>query len=77
MIVIQAAIFYIGKIISSKYGGQVADIFQGLTGSRKVGEQDDLNTSYEWTSPSKPKRHMRGPRMKPRDIRNMEKKEEP
>jgi len=74
MIVFQAAIFYIGKIITSKYGGAVADVFQGITGKKiQTGENQDvdMNKSYKWTSSQTPGKKMRGPRVKPKDIRNM------
>lgn len=70
MIIMQAVIFYAGKVISSNYGGQIADIFQGLTG-RKVDQKDNLSDSYQWTSTQneRPRKKMRGPRVKPRDIK--------
>lgn len=59
-----AAIFYIAKIISSKYGNDMADLFRGFTGQPPVPEP-----ITETREESKPKRKMRGPRINIDDVR--------
>lgn len=44
LVLLQAGIFYLGKIISEKYGGQAADFFKGLTGQPPAQVQDKSNT---------------------------------
>ena len=71
-VLIQAGIFYLGKIITAKFGGTVADLFKGIT-----GQPPDSNTDSD-SSPNKPKpkRRMRGPKHKAEDIRKMHEDDE-
>lgn len=59
MILVQAGIFYLGKIISNKFGNHISDIFRGMTGN-PVPVQEEPNK----------KKKMRGPKIRPEDIRN-------
>ncbi len=65
-ILLQAGIFYLGKIIAAKFGNNVSEIFKGVTGQPsepKLPKKDD----------SKDKKP-RGPRIKASDIRKMHSK---
>ncbi len=66
LILLQAGIFYLGKIISDKFGNSISELFKGITGQPP-------NRTEEHTSNNElpKKRKMRGPRIKPEDIRNM------
>jgi len=56
LILFQAGIFYLGKIVSSKWGGTVADLFKGF-----MGQPPDI--SYSKSDEERaPKRKMRGPK---------------
>jgi len=60
MVVIQAGLFYLGRVVASRFGTTVSDLFKGFT-----GQPPEPN-------PQKPpKKHMRGPKIKPDDIRRM------
>lgn len=65
MILFQAAIFYLGKIISEKYGTNIADIFKGFTGQPPSAEP----ATVEEVVDTPPEKKMRGPSMKAADIR--------
>jgi hypothetical protein len=58
LVLFQAAAFYIGKIITSKFGGSVAELFKGMTG--QPAEEKPHDNSGETPTP-KPKKRMRGP----------------
>nr|QBK86223.1 MAG: uncharacterized protein LCMAC102_00170 [Marseillevirus LCMAC102] len=64
LLIMQAGIFYLGKIISDKFGNSIAELFKGVTGQPPPPEHTS-NTELP------KKRKMRGPRIKPEDIRNM------
>ncbi len=64
-IILQAGIFYLGKIIASKFGNNVSEIFKGVTGQPP--------TSKEIPKSDKDKK-TRGPRIKASDIRKMHSK---
>jgi len=66
MIIFQAGIFYLGKVVAEKFGSSVSDIFKGFTGQPPQPEYN----SQHGDAPKK-KKHMRGPRIKPDDIRKM------
>lgn len=77
-ILLQAGIFYLGKIISTKFGNSVAELFKGIT-----GQPPDRASSGSGGSPSmggmpasggqapQKKKRMRGPKIRPEDIRSM------
>ncbi len=67
-IVIQACIFYLGKIISVKFGNSIGDLFKGITNQPPVRSSN--SSEHEEEKPKKSKT-MRGPRIRPEDIRNM------
>lgn len=62
LILYNAAIFYIGKIIANKYGGDTADFFLSFTGQPPAAEQKEEDASTA-------KARMRGPRFKPEDLK--------
>ena len=65
-ILLQAGIFYLGKIIASKFGNNVSEIFKGVT-----GQPPDIKPSKKDDSKDK---KTRGPRIKASDIRKMHSK---
>ena len=65
LIILQAGLFYLGKIITANYGGNVASIFKGMSG--QPPDQGELENE----EPVKKK--MKGPKFKADDIRNMTK----
>jgi hypothetical protein len=69
-ILLQAGIFYLGKVISSKFGSTVSDLFKGITGQPPEPRRQPEDNSQ------RPKRKMRGPRIKPEDIKNMSRDDE-
>ncbi len=65
-IILQAGIFYLGKIIAEKGGGTMADIFKMFTGAPvKVAEGGDAKPSAD----DVPKKKMRGPSVKVEDLK--------
>jgi hypothetical protein len=60
LIIFQAGLFYLGKVITANYGGSMADLFKGMTGQPSEVIKDE---------PVKKK--MNGPKFKAEDIRNM------
>lgn len=77
LILMQAGMFYLGKILTSKFGHGVAEIFRGITGQpppqREVPQQTPNTEPPTESDASQPRRRrkMRGPKIKPDDIRNM------
>ena len=65
-ILLQAGLFYIGKIIADKAGGSVAELFRGITGQPSSAAVKEVQ---EETPP--PKKKMRGPSVKAEDIKKM------
>ena len=60
LILMQAGIFYLANVLSSKFGSTVSELFGGITGQPPTQTED------------KPKKkRMRGPKIKVDDIRNM------
>lgn len=66
-IVIQAGIFYLGKIIADHAGSTVAELFNGLTGQPAVVSH--VNTADTEQAPVKKK--MKGPSLKASDIKKL------
>jgi len=74
LILFNAAIFFMSKVISEKYGDDAGVIFRGVTGQppdapKKAKEAPDEGVEEEDPPPRKAK--MRGPRFKPEDVRRM------
>jgi chemotaxis protein histidine kinase CheA len=63
LILLQAGLFYLGKIISSKYGSGMADVFRGFTG-QPPNSDDKIKDEPV-------KKKMKGPRFRAEDIREM------
>lgn len=63
LILLQAGLFYLGKIISSKYGNGMADVFRGFMGQPP--------TSDDKIKDEPVKKKMKGPRFRAEDIREM------
>ena len=63
MILLQAGIFYLGKILTAKFGGTIGELFSGF-----MGQPPDLTDK-----PSEPqqKRKMRGPKTRVEDLKKM------
>lgn len=69
-IIIQAGIFYLGKIIAEKGGGTMADIFKMFTGApAATGAATEGSGTTQEQDPDAPKRKMRGPSVKVADLR--------
>ncbi len=62
LILMQAGIFYLANVLSSKFGSTVSELFGGITGQPPPQASTDK---------PKKKRRMRGPKIKVDDIRNM------
>lgn len=74
-IILQAGIFYLGKIIAEKGGGTMADIFKMFTGAPVPAPGTDGGTAPA-ADVSAPKKKMRGPSVKVADLRKKVKAEE-
>jgi hypothetical protein len=70
-VLLSAGIFYLGKIITDRYGGKVSELFKGFTGQPPDPIKSKSNSpEFEPTTRSQ-KGKMRGPKIKPSDIKNM------
>ena len=69
-ILLQAGLFYLGKIITDKAGSSMAELFKGLTGqqSKSPSRSDD---SVRVEEVDVPRKKMRGPSIKAEDIKKM------
>ncbi len=65
-VMFQAGIFYLAKVISSKYGGTAADMFRGITGQPPPIQTEKPK---EDGGDAPPKKRMTGPKIKPEDLR--------
>lgn len=74
MILFQAGIFYLQKVLQDKFGHDAADLFGGVTGQPSE-ERDEGNNNDEEIK-DVPKKKMNGPRMRAEDIRSRYKKED-
>jgi hypothetical protein len=73
-IILQAGIFYLGKIISEKGGGTMTDIFKMFTGTTPAPAN---SVEEKPQDPDAPKKKMRGPSVKVSDLKKkVEAKEE-
>ena len=68
MVLLQAAIFYLGKIVTEKMGESVGELFKGMTG-QPPAEEKTRTKPKENTPPVDEKQKMRGPKVKASDIR--------
>lgn len=75
MILLQAAIFYLGKILTEKMGKSVGELFKGMTGQPPVEENTRKPTENKPPADEGPK--MRGPKVKASDIRKKFDQKEP
>lgn len=69
-ILLQAGIFYLGKIISNKFGNTIAELFKGVWGLPP--DSQPVEKTSEQSREERPKKKMRGPKIRPDDIRNMD-----
>jgi hypothetical protein len=74
MILFQAAIFYLGKIISDKLGNSIGELFKGFTGQPPDHNNNNNNTgntgnNNEDEVVDSPKKKMRGPKINADEIR--------
>lgn len=70
MILMNAGIFYLGKIITSKFGTSISELFNGMNGL----PPQSISDTVEDENPEKPKKkRMRGPSIKIDDLKNMQK----
>jgi len=72
VILLNAGIFYLGKILSDKVGGSVGDLFKGFFGGSS-STSSSSNDSSKSTSGEPPKKKMRGPSKSAADIKKMNK----
>ena len=74
MILFQAAIFYLGKVLHQKFGDHVGGLFEDITGQppmHRYGPQDrPQNEEEDDVVNVPPQKKMRGPKIKASDIRN-------
>ena len=68
MVLLQAALFYLGKIVSDKMGKSVGELFKGMTGQPPTEDNSRTNPNDN-TPPAEDKPKMRGPKVKASDIR--------
>ena len=69
MILFQAAIFYLGKIIADNYGDSVAELFKGFTGQPPAGPSSEKATERTQPETKDPSKKMKGPHITyPEDI---------
>ena len=71
-IIIQAGLFYLGKIIAAKADTSVAELFRGFTGqpsAAAVKAAEDQMAKDKDTGP--PKKKMKGPSIKAEDVRKL------
>lgn len=69
LILFQAGIFYLGKMITENFGGSVAELFKGFTGQPPDAVKKGDSTTDDVTD-NPPAKKMRGPSHKASDIRN-------
>lgn len=79
LILFQAGIFYLGKVLADKFGNSAAEMFKGFTGqppdaTPPQNASPNAQTGTE-TSSAPPKSRMRGPKISSDDIRNRNKPE--
>lgn len=67
LILVQAGMFYLAKVISNKFGSSVADIFKGITGQPSASAPEKSSGQ----KPSSKKKRMRGPKISADEIRKM------
>lgn len=67
-IILQAGIFYLGKIVAEKGGGTMAEIFKMFTGTPVPAASDAAAVAAE-VDPQAPKKKMRGPSVKVADLK--------
>lgn len=75
MILLQAAIFYLGKILTEKMGKSVGELFKGMTGQPPV--EENVRKPSENKPPAEEGPKMRGPKVKASDIRKKFDQKEP
>ena len=68
MVLFQAAIFYLGKIISDKMGSNVGELFRGFSGQAPVNIPNNNNNNEEEVTDT-PKPKMKGPKINADQIR--------
>jgi len=69
MVLLQAALFYLGKIVSDKMGKSVGELFKGMTGQPPTEENTRAKPKDGDNAPVDEKPKMRGPKVKASDIR--------
>lgn len=67
MVLFQACVFYLGKVVADKMGDNVKDLFDGIMGTE---EKDEKSAASE-----RPRPKMRGPSVNLEDIEKMEKED--
>ena len=66
-IIIQAGLFYLGKIIAAKSGTTIAELFKGFTGQPSTAAVKAASEEISKDAP--PKKKMKGPTIKADDVR--------
>ena len=69
LLIFQAGLFYLGKVISDKYGSSVGEMFRGFSG-KKRGEEGDVQFEEvkDDQPPPRQGRKMRGPKIRAEDV---------
>lgn len=68
LVLFQAGLFYLGKIICDKYGESVGDMFRGFAGKKRSDSVKFEEVSDDDRPPPKPGRKMRGPKIRAEDV---------
>lgn len=68
LVLFQAGLFYLAKVIQANYGGTMADLFRSMT-SQPIPENKAISSSSPSPKPAAGK--MRGPRVKPDEIKKV------
>lgn len=69
MILFQAGLFYMAKIVTSRFGTTMADLFRSVSGMPPPAEEIKEAAKKDEGNGGPPARKMRGPSVKPADLR--------
>lgn len=70
-ILLQAAIFYVGKKIAEKAGNSIGELFKGVTGQPPTAASSTASGTGTGSEAEPKQTKMRGPSLSPSDIKNM------
>ena len=76
MILFQAGLFYMAKVVTARFGTTIADLFRSVSGMPPPAEEIKQKEAGEVQSGGPPKAKMRGPKIKPSELRTTEVEDE-